>query len=217
MKSRLTILVANSKGGSGKTTLATNLAAALANAGLNVHLWDLDPQKSATKWLMLRPKRVPIIKGITQEGGEQKRNPARESGYVVIDSPAGMTGKTLKRALKLADRIIVPIQPSMFDLTAGNSFIHQILLETKGRRDNKSLGVVGMRVDIRTRTAATLKLFLEQYEIPVLGYLKDTQTYAAATFQGLGLFDLPPHQRNKEEANWSLLLEWIKKHKVNSH
>ncbi len=207
-----TVLIANPKGGSGKTTLATNLACLLANSGYEVKLWDLDPQKSSTKWLALRGDKFPKIGGMG-EVGEIKRNYDNRdrSGFVIIDSPAGMQSKTLKRALKLAKKVIIPVQPSMFDLTAADGFINALAVEGRNRHDNDFFGIVGMRVDARTRTAATLRLFLEQYNVPILTYIKDTQMYANAAFRGLGLCDLSPSMKEEEEQKWRLLLEWIAK------
>ena len=100
-----TILVANAKGGAGKTTLATNIAGGLAARGAPVTLWDLDRQKSALQWLAVRPESLP---GIAQLG-DGRDDPAKPKGkgWLIIDSPAGLHGKTLARAIKLSHRVRV--------------------------------------------------------------------------------------------------------------
>ena len=206
----INILVANPKGGSGKTTLATNLSSVLSHDGNQVVLWDLDPQKSASKWLALRGKGFPVIDGM---GNSEDKSKSQSDNlkFVVMDSPAAMEGKTLKRALKLATKVIIPVQPSMFDLTAVDKFIKIMLSESKKRNDKNFFTLIGMRVDTRTRAATTLKLFLDQYPVSVTTYLKDTQIYPNAAFNGCGIFDLPYHLKEQEESKWRLPLEWIKK------
>ena len=203
------VLVVNPKGGAGKTTLAINLAAALANVGdQDVKLWDLDRQHSALDWLALRPADCPPIQAMHngQSGG---RNKGAGSGWLVLDAPAGIRGKMLERALKLANKVIVPIQPSMFDMAASNHFIQELLKEIAVRKHHAFVGIVGMRVDPRTRAAATLGAFLHQFDLPIVTLLRDTQVYANAAFNGLGIFDLPSSVGGKDVEQWNPLLEWV--------
>lgn len=199
------VLVANPKGGAGKTTLATNLAGALAVRGQDVHLWDLDRQKSALQWLSVRGEGVPRIERLDEAAGEA----GGRKGWLVVDSPAGLHGKNLSHALKIAERIVVPVQPSLFDMAATGDFL-ALLLEARGGKNRSSgIGIVGMRVDPRTRAAATLEAFLRQFRLPVLTYLRDTQLYANAAFNGMSIFDLPPYIAARETAQWDPILEWL--------
>jgi len=202
------ILVANPKGGSGKTTVATNLAAALAARGERVYLWDLDRQKSALEWLALRPPTAPWIQRLdTREPGDDAGYP--ESAWMVLDSPAGLRGKNLGHALKVAHKVIVPLQPSVFDMAATRDFIG-LLSEAKAvRRQRASVGIVGVRVDPRTKAAATLGAFLGQYELPVLAFLRDTQSYPNVAFSGRSLFDLPPSLVERDMEQWTRIVEWV--------
>ena len=205
-----TILVANPKGGCGKTTLATNLAAYLAGRNLRVAMWDLDRQKSSLDWLALRPAELPSIASRDAERDEIHPNIPENNDWLVLDSPAGMHGKNLAHALKLAHKIIVPVQPSLFDMSATRDFLDQLMEERTVRKHKTFIGIIGMRVDPRTRAAATLEQFLQQYDLPVLTYLRDTMVYVNAAFNGKGIFDLPHYQAERDLAQWQPLIEWVK-------
>ena len=203
------ILVVNPKGGSGKTTVATNLAGALAARHGEVLLWDLDRQQSALTWLSMRPSHVPRIVRLDRREDDPGRINAKRD-WLVIDSPAGLHGKSLSHALKHADKVVVPVQPSVFDMAATSAFL-QILLEEKAVRRSKALvGVIGVRVDPRTRAAATLEAFLQQFDLPVLTYLRDSQIYPNAAFNGMSIFDLPPYVAAREQEHWQPVIDWLR-------
>jgi chromosome partitioning protein len=202
------VLVANPKGGAGKTTLATNLAGALANRGEKVSLWDLDRQQSSMNWLGMRPAERPAIQRLDGREGDDPKLP-RGSNWLILDSAAGLHGKNLSHALRLAHKVVVPVQPSLFDMAATSAFL-QALVEEKSVRKNKTfIGIVGMRVDPRTRAAATLEAFLAQFKLPVLTYLRDTQVYVNAAFNGLSIFDLPEYLSARDVEQWQPLLDWL--------
>ena len=196
------ILVANPKGGSGKTTLSTNLAGYLASTGKRVAILDLDRQKSATHWLAMRDMALPDIE-LMREGQSE------DSDWLVIDSPAGLHGKSLVRALKLAHKVLVPIAPSLFDIRASQEFLAALHEEKAVRKGHAFVGVIGMRVDPRTRAGVTLEGFMEQQELPVLTYLRNTQAYVNAAFEGKSLFDLPHHLVERELEQWQGLTDWL--------
>lgn len=202
------ILVANPKGGCGKTTLSVNLAGGLAQHGERVVLWDLDRQKSALEWLALRPPELPSISSL-----DRKDDPGevpRRTDWLVIDSPAGLHGKNLTHAIKPVKHVLVPIQPSLFDMAATRDFLAVLMEEKKARKHRNFIGIVGMRVDPRTRAAATLEAFLRQFDLPVAAHIRDTQLYANAAFLGKSLFDLPPHLCERDLGEWQRLIEWLK-------
>jgi len=196
------ILVANPKGGSGKTTLSTNLAGYLASTGKRVAILDLDRQKSATHWLAMRDMALPDIE-LMREGQSE------DSDWLVIDSPAGLHGKSLVRALKLAHKVLVPIAPSLFDIRASQEFLAALHEEKAVRKGHAFVGVIGMRVDPRTRAGVTLEGFMEQQELPVLTCLRNTQHYVNAAFEGKSLFDLPHHLVERELEQWQGLTDWL--------
>jgi chromosome partitioning protein len=201
-----TILIANPKGGSGKTTLSVNIAGYLANQGHRVAILDLDRQKSATTWVAARTDDLPGIVTLDSKKGEDYF-----TDHLVIDSPAGLHGKNLARTLKLAHKIIIPIAPSMFDQNASRDFL-KILLEEKEVRQGKcEIGIVGMRMNARTRAATILEEFLAASNLPILAYLRDTQLYVNAAFEGKSLFDLPHHLSERELEQWAFLLHWLGK------
>lgn len=195
-----TLLVANPKGGSGKTTLATNLAGYLASIGQQVALMDMDRQQSANAWLDLREEGLPPVARF-QSGASPD--------WLVIDSPAGLHGKMMERALKLATRVVVPISPSMFDMAASQDFLEALQAERAVRKGRIFVGVVGMRIDPRTRMGLILQEFLEKQDLPVLAYLRYAQSYVNAAFEGKSLFDLPHHLASRELEQWDYLINWL--------
>ncbi len=198
------ILIANPKGGSGKTTLSTNIAGYLASRGQRVAMLDLDRQKSATQWLSSRPRHLPGIELMQAEAG---RDAPIDS--LVIDSPAGLHGKNLEHALRLVHKVIVPIAPSAFDIQASRDFLEVLHQEKTVRKGRIFVGVVGMRMDPRTRAALTLEQFLKGLDMPVLAYLREAQIYVNAAFEGRTLFDLPPSLAQRELEQWAYLLNWL--------
>jgi chromosome partitioning protein len=200
------ILIANPKGGSGKTTLSTNIAGYLASRGKRVAILDLDRQKSATQWLSNRPRNLPAIE-LMQSGAETEA----PLDTLVIDSPAALHGKNLEHALKLVHKVIVPIAPSAFDIQASRDFLEVLHHEKMVRKGKIFIGVVGMRMDPRTRAALTLEQFLKGLDLPVLAYLREAQAYVNAAFEGKTLFDLPPSQAQRELEQWAYLLNWLER------
>jgi chromosome partitioning protein len=205
-----TILVANPKGGSGKTTLATNLAACLAWQNQRVVMWDLDRQKSSLDWLKLRPVELPSIVSLDVVWDETNPEIPGNYDWLLLDSPAGLHGKNLAHALKLANKVIVPVQPSVFDMTATRDFLDRLMEEKTIRKYKTFISVIGMRVDPRTRAAATLEQFLRQYDLPVLTYLRDSTNYVNAAFTGRSIFDLPRYQNERDLEQWQPLIDWVR-------
>ena len=201
-------LIANPKGGSGKSTLATNLAGYFARCGHDVMLGDIDRQQSAREWLRLRSRGLPPIQSWEIEGDKPAR-PPKGTSHVVLDTPAGLHGKALDRVLKMVNRVIIPVQPSLFDILATRHFLDALLEEKAVRKEKAFVAVVGMRVDARTRAAGELERFLSSYELPVLAYLRDTQLYVQAAANGLTLFDLSASRAEKDLEQWRPIIDWV--------
>lgn len=203
-----TFLVANPKGGSGKSTLASNLAGYLAHQGHEVMLGDIDRQQSARDWLMTRPFALPTIAS-WEFGPDNIARPPKGVSHVVIDTPAGLHGKTLEKVLKLSTRVIVPVQPSLFDMRATRQFLEKLLAEKAVRKGRADVALIGMRVDARTRAANELAEFFATLDLPVLTYLRDTQLYVQAAAAGLTIFDLPPSRVERDLAQWQAIAAWV--------
>ncbi|MBU3693866.1 MAG: ParA family protein [Rhodocyclaceae bacterium] len=201
------ILVINPKGGAGKTTLSTNVAAYLARKGERVAIGDLDRQQSAMAWLDFRDEALPRIEGFDARDGWDSR--PKGTQVLVIDAPAGIHGGKLSESLKAADKVLVPVQPSLFDMAATEEFLRLVAEEKSVRKHKTFVALVAMRVDPRTRTAAMLERFLTHFELPVLTYLRDTQIYPAAAAEGKSLFDIAPSRARRELENWQPLTAWI--------
>ena len=202
-----TILIANPKGGSGKTTLSTNIAGFFASLGNRVALLDMDRQQSASLWLASRSDDLPEIRAMKYDN-----EPDQPSNLLVIDSAAGLSGSNLACSLvKQAHKIIVPVVPSLYDLQASGDFLEELLEEKKIRNSNCDIGVVGMRMSPRTRAATMLEEFLDKLDLPILAYLRETQVYVNAAFEGRSLFDLPHYLADRELEQWTLLKEWLSK------
>jgi len=201
-----TVLIANPKGGSGKTTLATNLAGYFASRGRHVMLSDMDRQKSALNWLERRPDHLPLIHGLNGRG---KHANSLSADFTIIDSPAGIHGEKLSEAVKQADWVIVPMQSSTFDIQATEGFLEILREEKAVRKERTFVAMVGMRVDSRTKAAAALEAYLAESSFPVMGYLRNAQIYVQAAEQGLSLFDMRPSQAARDIQQWAPLLHWI--------
>ncbi len=203
-------LVANPKGGSGKSTLATNLAGYFAQRGRDVMLGDIDRQQSSREWLKLRPFELPTI-DTWDIGPDNILRPPKGTSHVVLDTPAGLHGKLLDKVLKLSSRLIVPVQPSLFDMLATRQFLEALLEEKAVRKGKADVAVIGMRVDARTRAAGELERFFATFDLPVLAYLRDTQVYVQATAAGMTLFDLPPSRAERDVEQWQAIIDWVER------
>jgi chromosome partitioning protein len=200
------IVIANPKGGVGKSTLATQVAGWLAHQGHAVMLGDVDRQQSSRQWLARRPAGLPLIRGWDVDGGHLLR-PPKGSTHVVLDTPAGLHGKRLDAVLKLADRVLVPLQPSLFDIQATHAFVQA--LQAHPRAGQITMGLVAMRVRDHTRALDQLQHYLATLPLPVLASLRDTQNYVHLAARGLTLWDVAPGRVERDLAQWQALTDWI--------
>jgi chromosome partitioning protein len=198
------IVIANPKGGVGKSTLATNLAGYLTYQGHNVMLGDVDIQQSSRAWLELRPGYLPPIRPWDIVDGHLAR-PPKGTTHMVLDTPAGFSGERFEQVMKIADKVVVPLQPSMFDILATQSFLEKLA----ERRGKLQIGVLGMRVNARTRAADQLAHYVGGLGLPVLGYLRDTQNYVQLAAHGTTLWDVAPSRVEKDLEQWQDLVKWI--------
>lgn len=199
------VLVANTKGGSGKTTLATNLAGYLAQLGHKVVLEDIDRQQSASDWLARRPPSALKLFNAEDLG----RSALQKADWVIVDSPGGLKDKRISDAVTEADLVLVPIAPSAFDIGAADDFLH-LLAEEKAIRKHKTfVGLVGMRVTPRTKSAERLAEFMAETGFDVLSMLRASQIYVTAAEDGLSIFELRHLLKEVDIAQWNPVTDWI--------
>ena len=200
------IVVANPKGGVGKSTLATNVAGALARAGHAVMLGDVDRQQSSRQWLALRPPQLPLIRSWEVSHNEVVR-PPKGTSHVLLDTPAGLHGKRLDAVLRIATQLLIPLQPSLFDIQATHAFL--VALRAHPRAADIQLGLVGMRVREHTRANEQLHHYLGTLPLPVVAWLRDTQNYVQLAARGLTLWDVAPGRVERDLAQWEPLAAWV--------
>ena len=206
-----TILIANPKGGSGKTTLATNVAGWLAGKRQRVAIDDRDPQQSASGWLERRPALFPPIARL--EGASKRRDAkATEVQWCVVDSAAGLHGDALRDAIRGAHLMLVPLTPSAYDMTATERFMATLAEQKAVRQGALPVGIVAMRVDARTNSAEELDAFLTGFDLPVVAHLRQTQVYVQCARDGASVFDLPRSRAEQDWEQWRPLTRWIAKH-----
>ncbi len=204
------IVVANPKGGVGKSTLATQIAGCLAAAGHAVMLGDADSQQSSRQWLQLRQRlhtaELPAISGWDM-AAENIARPPKGTTHVVLDTPAGLHGKRLDRVLKIADRLLIPLQPSLFDIQATDAFVQALRLHRRGR--TIKLGLVAMRVREHTLANEQLGSYLAAVPVPLVAWLRDTQNYVQLAARGLSLWDVAPSRVERDLQQWEPLRNWL--------
>lgn len=202
------VVVANPKGGVGKSTMATHIAGYYASRGHSVMLGDADRQQSSKLWLGLRPSAGrPISTWELSEGNIVK--PPKGTTHVVLDTPAGMHGKMFREVLQLADKVVVPLQPSIFDIFATRAFLDEMAEHRKASK--MQVAIVGMRVDPRTIAADKLHEFVDKLGLPVLGYLRHTQNYIHLAARGLTIFDVAPGRVERDLDQWEDICRWLDK------
>lgn len=200
------IVVANPKGGVGKSTLSSHIAGYFARQGHTVMLGDVDRQQSSRLWLKLRPATLPPI--LSWDISQDKiAKPPKGTTHIVLDTPAGLHGKGLDAVMKLADKVIVPLQASVFDIYATQDFLTDLAQRKRGGK--VQLGVVGNRIKDHTKATEHLKEFLQTLDIPLVTLLRDTQNYAHLAAHGLSLWDVAPAKVDKDLAQWAPLLDWL--------
>lgn len=218
-----TILVLNSKGGCGKSTISTNLAAHYALQRYNVALADFDPQGSSLAWLKARPATCAAILGIN--ACRDAVRPPREIDVLIMDAPAGVEGADLTALVRRAQTILIPVLPSATDIRAAARFIQNLLLVGRVERKETRLATVANRVpdvgqgatmlarigieSLSVRLFRPLERFLQQLRIPMVATLPDSPCYAIADQQGLSVFEIHEQRAALDREQWRQLIDWL--------
>ncbi|MFO7285808.1 MAG: ParA family protein [Gammaproteobacteria bacterium] len=202
------ILVINPKGGCGKSTIATNLAAYYASEGYETALADYDPQASSLAWLAERPASYNPITGI-QAFETGLRALPRNTEYLIIDAPARSYGRELTELVKRAETIIVPVLPSPIDMKAAATFIEELMNVHKVAEKKAKVALVANRVRDNTLIFEELDEYLTKLRVPYVTALREAQNYIRAYQRGLGVHELPPYLAWPDWEQWDPLLEWL--------
>ncbi|MFN3629466.1 MAG: AAA family ATPase [Casimicrobiaceae bacterium] len=203
-----TILIVTPKGGAGKTTIATNLAAYLAGKRQRVALLDLDRQQSAARWLARRPRGLPQIMAADSAANNRSLRAAGIQ-WLVIDTPAGLHGEDLADRVRQADAILVPVSPSIFDFEATADLLAELERLKSVRDGRRPVALIGSRVDGRTVAASDLDEFLAPLSLDVLTHIRDAQAYVQAARAGLSVFDLPRSRGEELWEDWPPIFDWL--------
>jgi chromosome partitioning protein len=209
------IVILNPKGGCGKTTLATNIAAYYATRGPAPTLVDLDPQGYSMRWLDRRNSDQPRIFG----GGAhqllmQGRNTVQlrthpETENLIIDLPAALDSEDLQDVTYNAGSILVPVLPSAIDVACASRFIGDLLLLAQIDRRNRNLAVVANRTRQNTKSYRMLSRFLHSLSIPLIAVLRDSQNFVHAAGQGIGICEMPAYKTGRDVAQLELIIDWL--------
>ena len=202
------IMVLNSKGGSGKSTVSTNLASYYSTLGKKVVLVDFDPQISSLEWLHARPSGRASITGIDASGGEFRL--PRNADYVIYDTPAACPRKELGNYLRRAQSVIIPILPSPIDMRAAIPFIQAVLGDGRIARKKCRVALIANRCRENTNVYHQLDSFLRKVrQAPFISVLRETQNYNKAAERGLGVFELAPYLVRRDLDQWSPIVNWL--------
>ena len=203
------IMVLNAKGGCGKSTLATNIAAYFATQGASVALADYDPQRSSLDWIDRRPADRPQIVGVAAfEDG--LRHVPRTVDIVVSDAPARSHGAELTNLVKHAETIVMPVLPSTIDMQATSTFLAELQKVGRLERKEAKIGAVANRCRDNTLIYAELDDYLMRARVPYIAALREAQNYVRAYTRGLGIFELPEYLAWPDWDEWEPLTSWLK-------
>jgi chromosome partitioning protein len=201
------IMVINSKGGSGKTTIAVNLAAYCAQKGYETHLVDLDPQGSSTQWLKERPSNKSKIRGSTKFQKPLKKN---KNTVVIYDVPAAVYGSRLDTYIKKADMIVVPVMPSPIDMKAAGDFLLSLRSMGPVIRHKIKVGLVANRARANTNIFLELDTYLvKEKGLKYVTAFRDNTNYIRSARSGLGVFEMGESATAQDREEWKPLIRWL--------
>ncbi len=208
----LTVLIASSKGGCGKTTLATNLAAAYAQNGARVVIADADRQRSSTRWCMKRPANLPGVLPIDATRRRWREDVPADADVMLLDAPAGTRARDLEDVLDAAHALLVPVLPSQIDMEATEDFLAELNELPRVRKGKLAVGLVGNRLRPWTTSSTMAVEWMRGYGLPVVAEIRDAQGYVFLTGLGKSIFDYRSEEVRKHQADWVPMIKWLKQH-----
>ena len=209
------IVVLNPKGGCGKSTLATNIAACYALRGAMPAIMDYDPQGSTMAWLERRPAELPEIHGVAaykksmQATRSWQLRVPEETRDLIVDSPASLSHDDLRELTRDSSSILVPVLPSSMDIDAASGCIADLLLVAKVNRNEGKLAVIANRTRKNTKSFARLMRFLDSLGIPIIAVLRDSQNFVHAAESGFGLHDMQPSRVHPDVTQVDRIVSWL--------
>ena len=205
------IVVASSKGGAGKSTISTNLAAYFALQGKRTALIDADRQKSSTHWC---EKRAHLDSAVLPVDGSKKgwkKHLPSQTEVVIVDAAAGDMADDLEEFLEIASVVLVPVLPSTIDLEATVPFLDSLAASARVKKGKLPVALVGNRLKPWTGASQQAMEQIKAWPYPVVAELRDTQAYVLMVALGKSLFDYHSEQVRNHQADWASLFKWIKK------
>ncbi|MFM2399851.1 MAG: hypothetical protein RL341_2008 [Pseudomonadota bacterium] len=203
-----TVAIISQKGGCGKSTLATNIAAYFASRRVPITLGDLDHQQSMRVWLNRRPADAPAIASWAADAGALWRPPVGTT-HVVVDTPGGLHGFALAKVVMIADAILIPVSGSIFDRESVADCWAQLRAHPRVKSGRCQVACIGMRLDGRTDAEKITRQWAASIELPWLGSLRSAQVYVRAIENGLSIFDMPSKITRADRAQWQPLIAWL--------
>ena len=184
-----TILIANQKGGCGKTITAISLASALAQKGYKVALADADNQKSARQRLKQRPETAAPIQSLDWRHEKSIGDVPKGIEYLFIDAPGALSGEHADQLVSEAHAIITPLQPSFFDIDSTRRFLKHLQEIKRIRKGKVQILLLANRVKPNSAHSKEIQDFFNKVEQQPVAWISERTAYGQLAMQGLSVFD----------------------------
>ncbi|MFW1811380.1 ParA family protein [Acinetobacter ursingii] len=204
-----TILIANQKGGCGKTITAITLASALAQKGYKVALADADNQKSALQWLKQRPKTAATIQSLDWRHEKSIGDAPKNIDYLIIDAPGALSGEQAEQLISEAHAIVTPLQPSFFDIDSTKRFLKHLQDIKRIRKGKVGIHLIANRMKANTSSSKDIQQFFEKIEQQPVATISERSAYGQLAMQGLSIFDRSQKNFLLLQTQWQPLLDTL--------